>query len=117
MAKLYETVVLVDAMLPDEAIQSEFDAIQQYIEKEGKLLKLDRWGKRKMAYEIRRRSHSDYAVFYYEGNAGIPAELEKRFRINENILRWMTIADNPCGIPDDQKVEVELAPLDLKGDE
>lgn len=102
MAKPYETVVVVDAMIPDESIASEFDAVQKLIETQGKLVKLDRWGKRKLAYAIRKRTHGEYAVFYYEGTGAIAAELDKRFRINENILRWLTIADNPVGVPADK---------------
>lgn len=94
-------------MIPDESIVSEFDAVKTLIEKEGKLVKLDRWGKRKLAYTIRKRTHGEYAVFYYEGNGAIGAELEKRFRINENILRWLTIADNPVGVPADKIPGVE----------
>jgi small subunit ribosomal protein S6 len=94
-------------MIPDESIASEFDAVKSLIEKEGKLVKLDRWGKRKLAYAIRKRTHGEYAVFYYEGTGAIGAELEKRFRINENILRWLTIADNPVGVPADKVPGVE----------
>jgi small subunit ribosomal protein S6 len=107
LAKPYETVVVVDAMIPDESIASEFEAIGKLIESQGKLLKIDRWGKRKLAYTIRKRTHGEYAVFYYEANEGLPAEIDKRFRINENILRWLTVADSPIGIPAD-KVEGEV---------
>ncbi len=105
MAKSYETVVIVDAMIPDEAIESEFDAIEQHISSKGQLLKADKWGKRRMAYNIKGRSHGEYAVFYYESEPGFPAEMEKRFRINENILRWLTISDNPYGPPQDKEEE------------
>ena len=112
MAKPYETVVVVDAMLPDESIASEFDAMGKLIESQGKLLKVDRWGKRKLAYTIKKRTHGEYAVFYYEAKEGLPAEIDKRFRINENILRWLTVADSPLGIPPDKvegEVQVQLA--------
>jgi len=107
LAKVYETVVIVDAMIPEEAIESEFDAIEDLIATKGKVLKIDKWGKRKLAYEIKGRSHGDYAVFYYESEGSFPGSLEKGFRINENILRWLTVADNPAGIPQDEPVEKE----------
>ena len=107
MAKLYETVVIVDAMIPEEAIESEFDAIEDRIVSKGKLIKIDKWGKRKLAYLIKGRSHGDYAVFYYESEGSFSTELEKGFRINENILRWLTVADNPAGVPEDKPVEKE----------
>ena len=98
-------------MIPDESIASEFDAIGKLIESQGKLVKLDRWGKRKLAYSIRKRTHGEYAVFYYEAGSGaLAAELDKRLRINENVLRWLTVADNPIGVPADKAPEAEGAP-------
>jgi small subunit ribosomal protein S6 len=115
LAKPYETVVVVDAMIPDESIASEFDAIAKLIESQGKLVKLDRWGKRRLAYSINKRTHGEYAVFYYESAAALPAELEKRFRINENILRWLTVADNPVGVPADKPAGSEGEVLEPVG--
>jgi small subunit ribosomal protein S6 len=110
LAKPYETVVVVDAMIPDESIASEFDAIGKLIENQGKMVKLDRWGKKKLAYPIRKRTHGEYAVFYYEAGSGaLAAEIEKRLRINENVLRWLTVADNPVGVPADKAPEAEGA--------
>jgi len=86
-------------MIPDESIASEFDAVSKLIESQGKIIRVDRWGKRRLAYTIRKRSHGEYAAFYYEADTALPSELEKRLRINENVLRWLTVAENPCGIP------------------
>ena len=99
MPKQYETVLVVDAMIPDESIASEFDAVAKLIESQGKIIRVDRWGKRRLAYPIKKRTHGEYGVLYYEAETHLPAELEKRLRINENILRWLTVAENPCGIP------------------
>jgi small subunit ribosomal protein S6 len=92
----YETMVIIDAMIAEDAIEQELDAIVSRIEEnEGKLLFKDIWGKRKLAYEIRRKSHGFYAVFYYEADRTVPKLLERDFRIDENILRWMTLVDQP----------------------
>ena len=97
--KRYETILIVDAMIPDESIASEFDAVAKLIETQGKITRVDRWGKRRLAYPIRKRTHGEYAAFYYDAEAGLNAELKKRLRINENALRWLTIVENPSGIP------------------
>ena len=117
--KPYETVIVVDAMIPDESIASEFDAVAKLIDSQGKMVKLDRWGKRKLAYVIRKRTHGEFAVFYYEASSGaLAAELEKRLRINENVLRWLTVADNPVGVPADRAPEAEgAAPAQEEGRE
>jgi len=111
MSKLYETVVMVDAMIPDEAIESEFDAITDKIKDSSEFIKLVRWGRKKLAYPIKGRSHGDYGIFYYKSEGKLPKDLESGFRINENILRWLTIADFPGGVPDD-KPEKELTEED-----
>jgi len=102
LSKLYETVVIIDAMIPDEAIESEFDAITDKINKKSELKKLVRWGRKKLAYPINGRTHGEYGIFYYESDGEIPRELESGFRINENILRWLTIAEFPGGVPEDK---------------
>ncbi len=116
--KRYETILVVDAMIPDESIASEFDAVSKLIESQGKITRVDRWGKRRLAYAVRKRTHGEYAAFYYEAEASIPAELEKRLRINENALRWLTVAENPAGIPAAPVPAAEGAvESDDKGDE
>ncbi|MBF0430984.1 MAG: 30S ribosomal protein S6 [Fibrobacteria bacterium] len=114
MADLYETVVIVDAMIPDEAISSEFEAIEKQITSRGKLLKTDVWGRRKLSYQIKGRSYGDYGVFYYQADSKLPSELEKGFRINENILRWMTVADNPAGVPADKAEPEQAEAIEVK---
>lgn len=89
-------------MIPDEAIESEFDAITDKINKKSSLIKLVRWGRKKLSYAIKGRTHGEYGIFYYESNGDIPRELESGFRINENILRWLTIAEFPGGVPEDK---------------
>ena len=105
MAEMYETVVIVDAMIPDEAITSEFEAIEKRINLKGELLKIDKWGRRKLSYQIKGRAYGEYAVFNYKADSSFPAELERGFRINENILRWLTVADNPAGLPEEKLEE------------
>lgn len=115
--KRYETILVVDAMIPDESIASEFDAVAKLIESQGKITRVDRWGKRRLAYSIRKRTHGEYAAFYYEAEASIPAELEKRLRINENALRWLTVAENPVGIPAAPSLVAEGAAASEEGEE
>jgi small subunit ribosomal protein S6 len=105
--KQYETMVIVDAMISEEAIRQELGVIRGKIEATGNIVRVDDWGKRKMAYSIKKKSHGHYCVFYYEAETSVVETLEKDFRINENILRWLTLADHPMteyaygDLPDD----------------
>ena len=91
MQKMYETAVIVDAMIPDDAIASEFDAISDRINEHGKLLKLDKWGKRKMAYPIKKESRGQYTYFVYTGKGEVVHEIERNLRLHEHVLRFLTV--------------------------
>jgi small subunit ribosomal protein S6 len=99
----YETMIVVDAMISEDAIEREIKKIEARIEAQGQIIKTDIWGKRKLAYDIRKKSHGFYAVIYYTAATTVVTELERDFRINENILRWITLADQP--LPDFSKRE------------
>jgi len=93
--RTYETMVIVDAMISDEAIAAELKVIEDKIKAKGEIVRRDDWGKRKMAYLINKKSHGYYAIFYYTASPEVIAELENGFKINDNMLRWMTLVDYP----------------------
>ncbi|MGL1936946.1 MAG: 30S ribosomal protein S6 [Fibrobacterales bacterium] len=96
--KQYETMVIIDSMVTDQVIQDELQAIESTITAAGEIIKIDKWGKRKMAYEIDRKSHGFYAVFYYNAETSVIEKLEANFRINDNIIRWISLKDQPLPI-------------------
>ena len=114
MARLYETVVLVDANQEDAAIEASITKFQELIAANGEILRVDRWGKRKTAYEINGKSHADYTIFYYNLNKGsFVAEFERQMRLDEAVMRYLTVVDNPIGIPPLDAPEVELPPENM----
>ena len=94
--KDYETMVVIDAMISDEAIDAEILSVEKKIEAHsGEIKRCDKWGKRKLAYPIRKQSHGFYVIFYYKSESSIVSDLELGFNINPNILRFLTLADYP----------------------
>ena len=92
----YETMVIIDAMISDDAIKAEIETIAANITKgNGEILRRDHWGKRKLAYSIKKRQHGFYVIFYYKAEAATVASVEAALKLNENVLRWMTLADYP----------------------
>lgn len=113
----YETMVIVDAMISDDAIAAEIKNIEdKIIAKGGEIVRRDDWGKRKLAYTINRRTHGYYAILYYTiADSSIIAELDAGFRINDNMVRWLTLVDHPMT----DKVygqEDDLPPIDSEDD-
>jgi small subunit ribosomal protein S6 len=106
---LYETVVLVDANREDAAIEASVQKFQDIIAAGGEVIRADRWGKRRIAYEIAGNSHADYTVFYYHANKNtLVAELERFLRLDESVLRFLTVVDNPVGVPPLQQHATEV---------
>ena len=66
--------------------------IQEIVEsKEGKLLKIDEWGMRKLAYPIAKKNQGFYVLIEFYGLAELPKDLENYFRIDERIIRFIIV--------------------------
>ncbi|KKN61884.1 hypothetical protein LCGC14_0517710, partial [marine sediment metagenome] len=88
----YETVFLISPNLEEEETTKIITQISGIISKEkGKLIQEDRWGKKRLAYPIKKFEEAFYVFFHYEGDSNIPVELEKRFKQTEAILRFLTV--------------------------
>jgi small subunit ribosomal protein S6 len=92
----YETTFLLSPNLEEEETDK---IIMQMVEvvstKKGKMINEDRWGKRKLAYPIKKFEEAFYVFFLYEGDSDIPFELERRFKQSEAVLRYLTVKKEP----------------------
>lgn len=92
----YETAFLISPDVPEEETEKVILQMADIVsEKKGKMIKQDIWGKRKLAYPIQKFEEAFYVFFHYEGKPDIPAELERRFKQSETILRFFTIRKEP----------------------
>lgn len=90
--KLYETAFLLSPKLSEEETANFITQMADVIsQKKGKMIKEDRWGKRKMAYRIKRFDEAFYVIFLYEAEPEVSFELERRFKQTEAVLRFMTV--------------------------
>ena len=88
----YETGFLISPNLEEEDTAKIITQMAAIIsKKKGKLIKEDRWGKRKLAYPIKKFEEAFYVFFHYEGDPKIPSELERSFKQTEAILRFLTV--------------------------
>lgn len=86
----YELVLVVKPNLEEEALKEEFEKVSALIERfSGTIDKIDDWGKRRLAYEIDKINDGVYRIIYFSAPATTPAELERRLRIDENLLRYL----------------------------
>lgn len=90
----YENVVIFDALLSDEEINTQIEKFKAAIEQLGmKIIHVEIWGRRRLAYPIKKRRDGFYIIYYFtlENNKNSIKELEKKYRISEAILRFMFV--------------------------
>lgn len=75
----------------EEGIQQLVEKFKSLIEEHATLKNVDEWGKRKLAYLINKESEGYYVLFDFESTAEFPAELDRKFRITEGVVRSMII--------------------------
>jgi len=90
--KIYETGFLLAPNLSEDDTEKLITQMADVIsQREGKLIKQERWGKHRMAYSIKRWSEAFYVFLHYEGRPDIPLELERRFKQTDAVLRYLTL--------------------------
>ena len=90
--RFYETAFLIAPNLSEEETEKLISQMSGVVsKKKGKMVNLDKWGKRKLAYSIQKFDDAFYVFLQYEGESDIPAELERRFKQTEAILRYLTV--------------------------
>ena len=88
----YETVVILNPDLKDQARTDLLDRIKNIISKEsGILLDLDEWGNKKLAYEIKKKLRGFYVCVTYGGTGDLVKELERNLRLSDDVLKFMTL--------------------------
>jgi small subunit ribosomal protein S6 len=88
----YETIVIVDPDLGEEQRGVVFDRIRELIpQKGGLLVEFDEWGGRKLAYEIKKKQRGYYVRIDYCGGGDLVSEMERQFRIDDRVMKYMTI--------------------------
>jgi len=94
----YETTFVLDAGVDQAVIDNEIGNIERIITAEGgKVLDVEKWGFRRFAYVLKKRHHGNYIHIKFEGSGTVPDQLARQFRINENILRFLTVVSREVG--------------------
>ncbi|MGH7681048.1 MAG: 30S ribosomal protein S6 [Candidatus Eiseniibacteriota bacterium] len=90
--KIYETTVIYDPGLEEARVNEEVERVTQPIAQSGgEVIEVQRWGKRKLAYVIRKRRDGTYVHVKHKSPPELIAEMDRRFRLNESVLRHLTI--------------------------
>ena len=83
----YELAVVVSAKVEDD-VRAGKELIARF---GGNVTDVDEWGKKRLAYEIQKMKEGYYYFIHFESDSTVPAELESRMRIMENVIRFLCV--------------------------
>ncbi len=87
----YEILVIVDPKPTDEEVAALLTQVGEQAKSLGiEIDKVDNWGKRRLAYDMRKQREGTYAVFEAKAEPSMVKELERQLRLNENVLRFLS---------------------------
>ena len=90
--RIYESAVLLNAALEDEQIQSLISRIKEVITTNGgEISEIEDWGRKRLAYMVNKNKIGYYAIFRFNALPDIISKLERFYKLEDNILRYLTI--------------------------
>ena len=90
--KRYETIVIIDPDLSKEAETPIFERLNDLIPQyKGFLIETDDWGTKKLAYDIKKKNRGHYVRLDYCGDGALIQEMERFFRIDDKVMKFMTV--------------------------
>ncbi len=87
----YESVIIIRPNLDEEKIDSIIQKVKDIIKQNGEVTQVDKMGIKKLAYEIQKNKEGYYIVIYFEADPRIVLELERYYRITEDIIKFITV--------------------------
>jgi small subunit ribosomal protein S6 len=91
--RVYESAVLINAALEDEQIQSIISHIKEIIVNSGGEIKdIEDWGRKRLAYMVKKSKIGYYVIFRLNAPPNIISKLERYYKLDESILRFLTIS-------------------------
>jgi len=105
---IYENVVILNPSLNEEELKSTLEKITgQITNAGGEVLKIDNWGKRKLAYELRKQRMGYYALLLFKAPSAFIKELEYYYKVFDPVMKYMIIRPS--------KAQIEALPKELLG--
>jgi small subunit ribosomal protein S6 len=92
--RIYEVIFILKPELPEEEIDQVIELVKNTITSDGGTIdKVDKWGKRKLAYRVQRNTEGYYVLIQYslEGKAAVAKEVERRLRVSDPVIKFLTV--------------------------
>lgn len=111
----YETTFILEPGLDENRVNEEIERVSQWIrDLGGEVLEVQRWGKRRLAYEIRKKRDGIYTMVLHESPGPVVKEVERRMGLSESYMRVLSVLHVP---PELTRAQAEGEALAVAGED
>jgi len=90
--QIYETLFIINPDLEESEITTTIDAVQELITASGgTVLKVDKWGRRQLAYQVQKKREGYYVLIYFQAPHTLIVELNRRYKLTDPIMRYLIV--------------------------
>ncbi len=89
---IYESIFIINPNLSDEDTAGVIKKMQDVVTKQGgEMIKFEDWGKKKLAYEIKKQKRGHYAFFQFKAAPAVIAELERTYKMTDTVIKFLSV--------------------------
>ena len=90
--KYYETTFIVDSIFEDERVEAIINKYSAFFTKnEAEVVKVERWGRKKLAYPIKKKVTGSYISIEFTAHPSILTKLERAYHLDDDVMRFLTV--------------------------
>lgn len=87
----YESVIIINPEVEEESVKALITKFSDIINSDGKVESVEELGKKKLAYEIKKFKEGNYVLFNFEAQPSLIAELERNYRITDEVIKFIVV--------------------------
>jgi small subunit ribosomal protein S6 len=89
---IYESIFIINPNLTDDETNGIIKKMQDVVAKQGgEMLKFEDWGKKKLAYEVKKQKRGHYAFFQFKAAPAAVSELERTYKLTDAVIKFLTV--------------------------
>ena len=105
----YESIFLLKPDLADDLVDKVIERLRGIVLRDGgKVLKVENWGKKKTAFEVRKQFRAIYVRFHYLGETKMVAEFERNLRMTDDVMKYQSVKIAEGIDPNSRQVEADV---------
>jgi len=89
---MYESIFILKPSLKEEETESAIEKMKGVITtNNGEILEVENWGKRKLAYEVKKEKKGIFVLMRFQGEGRLIPELEKNYKLDDRVMKYVTV--------------------------